>query len=117
AGVVLLLAILGQNKEAAQKIKQAYARTMEQGLESMLITISPGGIATRNRLAVDSLKWEGIAAVEATADHVFIFTANKESTYIIPRGAFEDEDHFVASAERARKYHEQSRAATEPPPA
>jgi hypothetical protein len=116
-GLVVLLLTLGQKSEAAQKIKQAFTRAAEQGLDSMLITISPGGITTRNRLAADSLKWEGIAAVETAPDHLFIFTTDRATCYIVPRRAFEGEQQFLGFVERARRYHEQSRAAIEQPPA
>jgi hypothetical protein len=80
------------------------------------LLISPEGLATATEHIDESLRWPAIEKIVPAAEHVFFYTS-PTAAIIVPKHAFPDEGRFSEFVELARRYHEQSRAATEPPPA
>jgi hypothetical protein len=85
--------------------------------EWLRLTIAREGLVLDTAYSKLIQEWPAVWKVEATADHVFLFTAS-ESAHVVPRRAFHSEkqfEEFVALCQRCRQYPASSGIMAKPP--
>jgi hypothetical protein len=75
-------------------------------------SIGPEGLSGTAAHERTVYAWYGIRWIDATADHVFLYTT-PYLCVIVPRRAFRDDRHFEEFIDLARRYRDEARAAGE----
>jgi YcxB-like protein len=111
-GVVLgvLLALVGLTLYARWIQSNATRKALQEGrnAEKTLgwrrLSIDPHALRTTTAFSACNYFWEGIDAVVASDDYVFLYVATRVA-HVVPRRAFPDDRAFADFVEAARRYH------------
>lgn len=83
-------------------------RNAEKTLGWRRLSIDPHAVRTTTAFSSAANFWEGVDAVVATEDYVFIYITTR-AAHVVPRRAFPDDRAFDELVETARRYHQISR--------
>jgi YcxB-like protein len=83
-------------------------RNAEKALGWRRLSIDPHAIRSTSAFSSNANFWEGIDAVVATGDYVFLYITTR-AAHVVPRRAFPDDRAFDQFVEAARRYHQISR--------
>jgi len=136
AGVILALIGLTLYNKLFNKLLNAVHSPLREGRNRekargwRRLAIDPDGIHVTTAFAYSLHYWEGVDAVGASEDHIFLYITTRNA-HVVPRRAFADDRAFDEFLEAARRYHRlggivqegagatqpRRRAAAVPPPA
>ena len=111
-GLLALWMEVFEPRLAAWNIRRTYRRHHKGQLQPNRLALSPDGLHIVSEHTDAFLRWPAIERVAETDDHAFLYT-NPVRAIIVPRRVFADGWRFTEFVDLARRYYQQSRAASE----
>ncbi len=110
AGIILYVRFIQPNltRKALQE-----GRNAEKTLAPRRTTIDPHSIRTTTTFGAGETFWEGVDAVVATRDHVFVYITTR-TAHVVPRRGFASDRDFDDFVDMARRYHRMGGVAPAP---
>jgi hypothetical protein len=107
AGVILALiglTLYGKLQKMAVRSPLNEGRNREKTQGWRRLAIDADGIHVTTAFAYSLNYWEGVDAVGASEDHIFLYITTRNA-HVVPRRAFPDDRAFDEFLEAARRYH------------